>query len=64
MLNGETVRVILQYFIMPVWISAGVADWLCHRSSRIENTTGAKESVLHLLMLVELGIPVCAALFL
>jgi hypothetical protein len=36
---------------------------LCHRASRIEET-GAKESVLHLLMLVEVGIPVLASIFL
>ena len=64
MVRPEIVQGLLQYFIMPVWIAAGVADWICHRVSRIENTAGPKESVLHLIMLAELGIPVCAALFL
>jgi len=54
----------LLYFILPVWLVAGMADWACHRASHIETTTGAKESVLHLLMLAEMGVPVLAALLL
>jgi len=64
MLDAEVVRGILQYFVVPVWIAAGFADWLCHRVTRIEKTSGSKESVLHLVMLAELGIPVCVALLL
>lgn len=54
----------LAYFIVPLWAMSGVADWLCHRVSRIETTTGAKESLIHLLMLAEMGVPVLAGLFL
>ncbi|QGZ42971.1 diguanylate cyclase [Pseudoduganella flava] len=54
----------LMYFIVPLWLAAGVADWLCHRRSGIEHTSGPKESAIHLLMLVEMGAPVLAALFL
>lgn len=54
----------LLYFILPLWLLAGVADWLCHRVSHIESTAGAKETVIHLLMLVEMGVPVLAALLL
>ncbi|NWK46783.1 diguanylate cyclase [Ralstonia pickettii] len=54
----------LMYFLIPLWVAAGVADWLCHRATRIERTSGAKESLLHLLMLAEMGVPVLAALFL
>jgi hypothetical protein len=52
------------YFILPLWLVAGCADWLCHRASHIERTTGAKESLLHLLMFAELGLPLLAAIFL
>jgi hypothetical protein len=52
------------YFIVPLWTAAGVADWACHRASRIEETSGAKESLLHLLMLVEVGLPVLVGIFL
>jgi hypothetical protein len=55
---------ILLYFVLPVWLLAGVADWLCHRASHIETTTGAKESLIHLLMFGEVGLPLLAALFL
>src|SRR5215210_3063011 len=51
------------YFVMPLWLLAGFADYLCHRSAHIESTSGPKESLLHLLLLVEMGIPVLAALF-
>ncbi|AJW46718.1 MULTISPECIES: hypothetical protein [Ralstonia] len=54
----------LMYFLIPLWVVAGVADWCCHRATHIEKTAGAKESVLHLLMLAEMGVPVLAALFL
>lgn len=54
----------LMYFLIPLWVAAGVADWFCHRATHIEKTAGAKESVLHLLMLAEMGVPVLAALFL
>ena len=43
---------------------AGVADWPCHRASHIERTTGAKETLIHLLMLAEIGVPLGAAIFL
>ncbi|WP_318012593.1 MULTISPECIES: hypothetical protein [unclassified Mesorhizobium] len=55
---------ILMYFLLPVWLAAGFADWLCHRASHIESTTGAKESLIHLLMFAEVGIPLLAAMFL
>lgn len=63
-MTESALRLILLYFVVPVWLAAGVADWLCHRASRIERTTGTKESVLHSLMLAEVGLPLLAALFL
>lgn len=63
MLSDPTV-IILMYFVLPLWLVAGCADWLCHRASHIESTTGAKESLIHLLMFIEVGIPLLAAMFL
>jgi hypothetical protein len=54
----------LLYVVLPLWLAVGVADWLCHRATRIETTSGAKESLIHLLMLVEVGIGVLLGLFL
>src|SRR3954451_21386285 len=63
MLNDPTLLILL-YFILPLWLLAGCADWLCHRASHIERTAGAKESLLHLLMLAEIGLPLLAGIFL
>jgi hypothetical protein len=63
MLSDPTV-LILMYFVLPLWLIAGFADWLCHRASNIERTTGAKESLIHLLMFTEVGLPLLAAIFL
>jgi hypothetical protein len=63
MLADPTV-IILMYFILPIWLVAGFADWLCHRASHIETTTGVKESIIHLLMFAEVGAPLLACLFL
>lgn len=51
-------------FAIPLWIAAGVADWLCHRASDFEHTGGPEESLLHILMLAEVGMPSLAGLFL
>jgi hypothetical protein len=62
--TDEITRNFLLYFIVPLATAAGAADWACHRASRIERTAGARESIIHLVQLVEGGIPVLAGLFL
>jgi hypothetical protein len=57
-------RQFLLYFILPLWLGAGIADWTRHRATHIETTTGAKETLIHLLMLLEMGVPVLAGLLL
>ncbi|WP_229257394.1 diguanylate cyclase [Duganella callida] len=54
----------LMYFIVPLWLAAGVADWIMHRRAGIEHNSGPRESMIHLLMLAEMGLPVLAGLFL
>lgn len=54
----------LLYVLLPLWLAAGFADWLCHRRTDIAHTSGTRESALHLLMLLEVGVPLQAALFL
>jgi hypothetical protein len=54
----------LLYFVLPLWLVAGVADYLCHRATHIERTSGYRESLLHLLMFAEVAVPLLAALFL
>ena len=60
----DAVQSVLAYFILPIWFLAGIADWLCHRATDIEHTTGAKESIIHLLMFGEIAVPLIACLFL
>lgn len=50
--------------MLPLWIAAGFADYLCHRAARIEKNAGAPESILHLVQYSLVGIPVVLALFL
>jgi hypothetical protein len=54
----------LMYFVLPLWLAAGFADYLCHRATSIETTSGPKESLLHLLQFAEMAVPTLAAIFL
>ena len=56
------IRHYVLYFILPLWIAAGIADYYLHRRTNIEQTSGTKESLLHALQLSEAGIPVALAL--
>jgi hypothetical protein len=53
----------LMYVIMPAWGLVGALDWLWHKQTKIETTSGPKESAMHLLMMLEAGVPVLAGLF-
>lgn len=50
--------------VVPVWIAAGLLDWMWHRRTNIETTSGTRESLFHLAMLAEGGAGVLAALLL
>jgi hypothetical protein len=53
----------LLYTVLPFWLAVGAADWLCHRAAGIERTSGPVESLIHLLMLAQIGAPLLLALF-
>ena len=59
----EIAQAYLLYFILPLWIAAGICDWFCRRHARIESNAGPKESVIHLIMLGEAGTAILAGLF-
>lgn len=59
----EATRRYLMYLITPVWSIAGFLDWLWHRQTEIETTSGVKESLMHLMM-AEAGAPILTGLFL
>ncbi|ALA59225.1 hypothetical protein [Nitrospira moscoviensis] len=58
------VRSYLLYFVLPLWLLAGLTDYILHKRTKIEHNAGTKESVLHLLQLGEAGVPVVLGLLL
>jgi hypothetical protein len=58
------VHIFFGYVLFPIWMTAGFTDWLFHRRTRIEATSGVRESVLHAVMVAEMGIAVLIVLFL
>jgi hypothetical protein len=54
--------ILLLYAVIPVWLLAGFLDWSQHRRYSIETTSGPTESVLHLALLAEMGIPLAVVL--
>jgi len=57
-MEADATRTVLMYFIMPLWLLAAFADWLCHRASDIEHTAGPKETLIHIALFTEMAIPV------
>jgi hypothetical protein len=64
MMQTTVIQNALLYFVLPLWVIAGFADYLCHRKADLEHTAGPKESVIHLLGFAVVGVPVLAGLFL
>jgi hypothetical protein len=56
--------VVLMYAVIPLWIAAGTADWLCHRATRIQDTAGLPENLMHWLMFAQVGAGLIAMAFL
>jgi hypothetical protein len=55
---------LLIWGIYPVWLLAGAGDYLCHRRTAIERTSGATESWLHVAQFACLAIAFAGALLL
>ncbi|MFJ9037015.1 diguanylate cyclase [Streptomyces sp. NPDC102406] len=55
-------RRFLLYGVLPLWFVPAVADWVMHRRTDIEHTSGIRESAVHALMMTEAGVPVVAGL--
>ena len=53
---------LILFGLLPLWGIAGFIDWCCHRATRVEATSGLKESLIHSLMGVQLGIPIVLCL--
>jgi hypothetical protein len=61
---SQAVGILLLCVVIPVWIAAGLADYFCHRYSHISETSGTRESALHLVQFALIGLPITLALFL
>jgi hypothetical protein len=54
--ESVTVRY-LMYVLLPAWFLPGIADYMMHRRTRIEGTSGLRESGIHALMMTEISVP-------
>jgi hypothetical protein len=61
---ARATQAFLLYVALPAWAIPGFADWLCHRRSKIERTSGTHESLTHALMMTAIGVPSLMALLL
>jgi hypothetical protein len=52
------------YVLFPAWSLADFLDWLWHRQTKIETTSGLQEFITHALMTFEVGVPVLMGMFL
>lgn len=57
-------RGLLLYLVLPAWVLFGFLDYLCHRKARIEHTTGLRECILHIVMGLQISLPILLALVL
>lgn len=56
-------RNFILYFLLPFWVLLGFIDYLCHRRTNIETTSGLTESLIHWTLLTLIGIPMLLGLF-
>lgn len=53
----------LVWVVYPIWLFAGAIDYLCHRRTDIDRTSGVTESLLHLAQFLCLGAALALAVF-
>ena len=53
----------IAHVLVPFWMLPGLGDYICHRRSRIEQTSGTHESLTHILMISSTGVGVMTGLF-
>ncbi len=58
----DAVRSMLLRIFLPAWFVPAIVDWYFHRKTKIEDTSGARESLAHGLMFASVGVPVTLAL--
>lgn len=55
---------VLGLVVYPLWLAAGTGDVLVHRRDRIERRCGTHESMLHVVLCLQMALPVLLVLFL
>lgn len=60
MTMAEGARLLLMYAVFPLWVAAGLADWACHRRTRIERTSGLPENLFHWALFGQMGLAALA----
>ena len=63
MITEQAVHYTISWFILPLWFAAGFADYQFHRRTKIEENSGVRESLVHHLMMAEIGLPLIMAAF-
>jgi hypothetical protein len=56
MSTAHAAQAILMFVMVPLWIVSGTLDWLCHRRTRIQDTSGLPENAFHWLLMAEGGL--------
>jgi hypothetical protein len=59
----EATRRFMLYVLLPLWMVPGFGDYLSHRTSDIEHTSGTHESLTHGLMIASTGAGIAVGLF-
>lgn len=55
---------LIAYCFYPLWLIAGAVDYVCHRRTAIERTSGFHESLYHVAQFITMAvIVICIALF-
>ncbi len=54
----------LLFCMIPLWVITGSLDYIWHRKTSIQTTSGLQESVIHALMMTEAGLPMVLGLYL
>lgn len=60
MTAAQGAQLLLMAVVFPLWVATGLADWACHRRTRIEHTSGLAENLFHWLLLAEVGLALVA----
>src|SRR3712207_5561385 len=56
----DPAELVIMVVVIPLWIGAGLADWRCHRRTRIQDTSGLPENVFHWFLLAGAGLGLLA----